>query len=414
MLYRTLIENNVQVNNIFFPTSIMIKLTNRCNLNCTFCSQGDAKNVDIDFETVKKVLEEAKRYGVCEVAYSGGEPLLYPEFKKVIDLGKSLGLYQVLVTNGVNIDKYFDDILTKVDNIGISLHGNEEIHDEVVVGKGTYQKVKANIERLNQYENGPIITLNFTISERNVNAIDDVAKFAKDHKCKLSVARLNQIGRSSENSNIQSIINQFFEQLSTETDIRVSNVIPICQMASNKKHLCHSCSAGLASVCIEADSTVKICASSTHSLGTIKVNSLFEIWNNQEFMNFRSLQWVPEVCKTCRDYAKCLGGCKAEKYKNPYTFSKDCLMAQAVEEFYEKCKKQKMVISFTNVRKIDNQFLLIGRPNRIVDEEGMLLIKTLMKTKDATSLFEKMDEDVRKKALELLYGMHKDGLLLFV
>ena len=414
MLYKTLIKNNVEVENIHFPTSIMVKLTNRCNLKCIFCSQGDAMNNDIDFGTVKKLLIEAKKYGVCEVIYSGGEPLLYPKFKEVISFGKNLGLHQVLVTNGTEIDKYIDDILSKIDSIGISLHGNENIHDELVSQRGAYQKVKRNIEILNHLKNiTPKITINYTMSEKNIGKLNDVIKFSSEHDCQLSVARLNQIGRSVSNNNIQSIVDKFVNQLNTENSIHISNVIPICQMKTDKKYLCHSCSAGIASVCIETDGGVKICASSSQSFGSIKDQSLFEVWNNLKFRNFRSLNWLPEVCKTCRDFSRCLGGCKVEVYENPYTYSKDCLMKQAIKEFYEKCTENKLIFLFSNVRRIGDEFLLLGIPNRIVDKEGMDLIKTLIMNNQFNIEFNKMEKNRRKRALELLYGMYKDGLISF-
>ena len=404
----------MQINNIFFPTSIMIKLTNRCNLMCAFCSQGEAKNVDIDMNTVKKVLEEAKHYGVCEIIYSGGEPLLYSGFREVIAYGKQLGLHQALVTNGVYLDRYLEDVVDKIDQIGISLHGDETIHDVVVGCRGAYRKVVENIEKINQTGKAPAIILNFTITENNVAAIEDVVAFAKSHGCRLSVARLNQIGKSEYNTQIKKTISTFFNQVTEDSEIRVSNVIPICQMPTRKKHLCHSCSAGLASVCIEADSTVKICASATQSLGSMKENSLYEIWNNEEFVKFRSLDWMPDLCKKCRDYAKCLGGCKAEKFENPYSQSKDCLMTMAIEDCYHDLKTKKMTLRFTDIRKINDDYLLLGKPNRIIDEDGMLLLKALLQTKNFEDYFGNMEELHRKQALELLYGMYKDGLLSLI
>lgn len=413
MQYRTIVENQVAINNIFFPTSIMIKLTNRCNLRCGFCSQGESKNVDLDWNTIMKVLQEANQYGVYEIVYSGGEPLLYDRFREVIEYGKQLGLRQVLVTNGIYLDKHLDEVLDNVDQIGISIHGGEAIHDATVGYKGAYRKVADNIEKVIQTKNAPSLMLNFTITGNNVDSIEDVVSFAKSHGCKLSVARLNQIGRSAHNTEIQNTINHFFEQLATDSGIRVSNVIPVCQMPTNKKYLCHSCSAGLASVCIEADSTVKICASSTQVFGSMMENSLYEVWNNEQFSRFRSLDWMPDLCKTCRDYAKCLGGCKAEILENPYSQSKDCLMTTAIEKFYHECKVRKMEIHITNVRRINDDYLLIGAPNRIIDEEGLMLLRELLRTKNIEEYFGNMEDLHRKQALELLYGMHKDGLLSF-
>lgn len=333
MLYKPIIENQVKINNIFFPTSIMIKLTNRCNFKCSFCSQGESSNRDIDIRIVKKVLEEAKLYGVTEIIYSGGEPLLYKNFREVISYGHKLGLFQTVVTNGFFIDKYIEDIIGNISQIGISIHGDEETHDLITGFPGNYSRIVKNIEYLNCNNFSPKITLNFTITESNIHTIHEVMAFAKTNNCSLSVARLNRVGNSINNNKIKETIDKFFNSELVDYDINVSNVIPLCQINFNKRHLCHSCSAGIASVCVDADLKVKICGSSSKIMGSLEKNILYEIWNNEDFLKFRSLNWLPNLCKNCRDFVKCLGGCKAEKYESIYSDSTDCLLGSSIEDF---------------------------------------------------------------------------------
>lgn len=413
MLYKSIIQNNVTVYSIFFPTSITIKLTNSCNLNCSFCSQGDAKNVCLDVDVVKQILDEAKLYGVYEIIYTGGEPLLYSHISEVLRYGKELGFHQILVTNGVNLEHCIEEIIAYVDNIGISIHGNETVHDSIVGKVGTYRKVVSNIKRIYKAETKPYITLNFTISDNNIECIEDVIQLSNSYGCHLCVARLNKIGRAEKNEDIANTVGKFLEQLVEDNLIKVSNVIPLCQMPKKYQHLCHSCSAGIASVCVEANGDVKMCASSSKSYGSVKENSLYEIWNNLEFTKFRSLKWLPDLCKTCRYFAQCLGGCKAENNRHLFTKSKDCLVTQAVELFYEQCTQKRLVINFGEVRRVGREYLLIGRPNRIVDEEGFHILKQLMKTKKFEDYIQKLDEEKKVETVEFLYAMYRDGLLTF-
>lgn len=185
-----------------------------------------------------------------------------------------------------------------------------------------------------------------------MDAFEDVKNFAMMHGCQLSVARLNQIGKSTNNKVIGRTINTFFEHLTDDNMVKVSNVIPLCQMPISKRHLCHSCSAGLASVCVDADATVKICGSATQVIGSLKKSSLFEVWNSDEFVKFRSLDWLPSLCRNCRDFARCLGGCKVEKYENSYSDSCDSLLTMAIEEFFNECKNKNIEFHFTNVRRM--------------------------------------------------------------
>lgn len=412
MVYKSIIQNNISIYPIFFPSSVMIKLTNRCNLNCCFCSQGDARNVDLNLNIIKKLLDEIGQYSVCEVIYTGGEPLLYPHINEILMYGKRLGLHQILVTNGMNVDCITPEVFSLIDNIGISIHGDETIHDEVVGYKGAYKKVVSNIDYIYRMKNGPSITLNFTMSERNIDCINTVQDLAKLYACQLCVARLNKIGRAEKKENIKETINAFFSQLREDNMIQVSNVIPICQAPKRYRYLCHGCSAGIASVCVEADASVKICASSNQSYGSIYNNSLYEIWNNKEFTKFRSLSWLPDLCKNCRDFTQCLGGCKAEIFNHPLTFSKDCVVSQAIEVFFKDCINKKLFINFDHIRRINHDYLLIGRPNRIIDEEGVSVIKNLMKTEHIEDFFANLNEINKKETIEFLYAMFKDGLLI--
>jgi len=46
-----------------YPNGITIELTNRCNLICNYCPKGkleDRKDMDIDFDLFKKIIDEAE------------------------------------------------------------------------------------------------------------------------------------------------------------------------------------------------------------------------------------------------------------------------------------------------------------------------------------------------------------------
>ena len=59
------------------------------------------------------------------------------------------------------------------------------------------------------------------------------------------------------------------------------------------------------------------------------------------------------------------------------------------------------------------EYLLIGRPNRIVDEEGFHILKQLMKTKNFEDYIQKLDEEKKVETVEFLYAMYRDGSLTF-
>ena len=50
-------------------------------------------------------LKELKLIGVCNIYYTGGEPLLYKYLEELLEYGYELGFNQILITNGVLLEQ---------------------------------------------------------------------------------------------------------------------------------------------------------------------------------------------------------------------------------------------------------------------------------------------------------------------
>lgn len=95
------------------PTHLQLNLTNKCNLNCAFCSCKDRdKNAMLTFDNlVNKMTDFSSLGGQSVTITGGGEPLLHPDIEAIIDFISDLGIKIGLVTNGIklhdikNIDK---------------------------------------------------------------------------------------------------------------------------------------------------------------------------------------------------------------------------------------------------------------------------------------------------------------------
>lgn len=90
---------------------LTIRLTNDCNLNCSFCSNKLLSPTD---NTLTNVVETAgnilNKFPFSTVTILGGEPLLYIDFVNVLTkMGLAVGSQVNLMTNGV----LWDDEVTK-------------------------------------------------------------------------------------------------------------------------------------------------------------------------------------------------------------------------------------------------------------------------------------------------------------
>lgn len=106
------------------PLSLQVALTERCNLNCSFCS---VVNREKKYEFSQQELIDATmafvNLGVKTVEITGGgEPTLYEGFEWYVDFCDSLGLKVGLITNGTLLHKVNKEILDKLAWLRISMN----------------------------------------------------------------------------------------------------------------------------------------------------------------------------------------------------------------------------------------------------------------------------------------------------
>jgi radical SAM protein with 4Fe4S-binding SPASM domain len=86
--------------------SLELEFTRLCDLRCTYCyaSAGEALPGELSLRELVAVIEQAKRLGAeLVVLLGGGEPLLFPALRELIQHIRALGLAQALFTNGMRL-----------------------------------------------------------------------------------------------------------------------------------------------------------------------------------------------------------------------------------------------------------------------------------------------------------------------
>jgi MoaA/NifB/PqqE/SkfB family radical SAM enzyme len=116
---KVLLDNdllNATRNNKLIPIHIQFIPTNKCNLNCKYCSCANRnKSEEIDFLIAKQIIDKCKKLGTKAVTLTGGgEPLIYPHITDLIDYFHSYDIKIGLTTNGLLLDKIPYTTLSKV------------------------------------------------------------------------------------------------------------------------------------------------------------------------------------------------------------------------------------------------------------------------------------------------------------
>ncbi len=132
-----------------YPISVELTLTNKCNLNCVYCSDKDlrvrqGRNEQLDLGTLKRLFDDLASGGTKGVVLEGGgEPTIYPFFSEVVQYAKSVGLAVGLITNGTQTLDV--DILSSLEWIRVSLDASTAEEYHALKGVDCFEKVIDNI-----------------------------------------------------------------------------------------------------------------------------------------------------------------------------------------------------------------------------------------------------------------------------
>ncbi|MDD3807927.1 MAG: radical SAM protein, partial [Candidatus Marinimicrobia bacterium] len=135
------------------PWAILMDPTSACNINCIGCWAAEyGKQLNLDLETLDRIIREGKELGIYMYIYSGGEPLIRK--KDIITLCERHPDCAFLAfTNGTLIDEPFVQEMARVHNFSpaISIEGFEKETD-ARRGKGTYAKIMQGMDYLKKYK----------------------------------------------------------------------------------------------------------------------------------------------------------------------------------------------------------------------------------------------------------------------
>ena len=151
--------------------------TRTCNLKCKHCYSSSEARIYANEMTTQEALrfiDDLADFNVPVILFSGGEPLIRPDFFDLAQYARKRGIRATLSTNGTLITK---EVAQKIKDsgigyVGISIDGIEEVNDTFRGVDGAYNLAIQGIRNCRAV--GQRVGLRFTINRSNYQDIDKV------------------------------------------------------------------------------------------------------------------------------------------------------------------------------------------------------------------------------------------------
>ncbi len=168
---------------------LYLYLSAGCNLHCrhcwitpTFVRGKPVPGECIDFELLKGAVAEARTLGLIAAKLTGGEPVLHPEFIRILDWLTEQGLRLTMETNGTLIDRALADHLhnhTGLYHIAVSFDSSEAgQHDWFRGVNGAFEAAQRGFRNLVEAGFHPQIIM--SVYRDNVSRIESLIEFAME------------------------------------------------------------------------------------------------------------------------------------------------------------------------------------------------------------------------------------------
>ncbi len=317
---------------------IILKLTSACNLNCSYCIEGDRPSErmpeDIFFKSVDDLpsLLEHVQSKDAEFLFHGGEPMLYgrESLRRLIGYARQrlsdFNVKFLMQTNGTLIDDDWIEFLKAEDiHIGISIDGYPEIHDRFRRTKDdrpTAELIIGNMKKLRAagLNFGTLMVINSAVDADRlfdfIRANDLQPKIHPVIACGRAVGRENFFGTYVDI--MKRLLERSLEAESPGIIQPLDEIIDAILGFAPIKECSFNGSCGRNFICIYPDGVTGFCGrdnSSRHlTYGSLRDHSLLELYlsANAERIRARQQYLAARDCKGCRDWELCHGGCSFE------------------------------------------------------------------------------------------------------
>ncbi len=311
------------------PLYVAWEITHRCNARCLHCYSNSGPDADpkkvLPLDAALSLIDQLADAGVLVLAFSGGEPLMHPHWKKLVGHAVRRGLNVNVGSNGSCITPGNADTLRAmgVKSVTISIDSHlPEVHDEFRRLKGLHaQAIRAvrlltargirvvvgyTPTKLNWKHGGSVISLAHELGANAVNLSEYVPAGRGGIELALAPAELHQT--------LQEWI-AAREQYKGRLEVMWHDCRVALLVTEEEKRKYVGCGAGRLVARIMPDGTVTPCVFLPTAIGTLADTPFKTMWQDAQLLQqFRSRTGnISGNCGKC-EFLNVCGGCRAVSY----------------------------------------------------------------------------------------------------
>lgn len=328
------------------PSIVTIILTYKCNLTCIMCQKSSLDSnmynenpAEIDFNKLENFLRDNAKY-LSLVKLHGGEPILYKDFEKVINLLNELNLKYTIITNGFLLnEKLSKKLLKNCLLVSISIDSaDKNIYANMRKGSNLEQITK-NVSSLNKIKKqnkkkAPYLNVAATMFSFNITGLCDLVEYcSKNEIPTLSVSEGSYyntpfIKEDDFLINNKKLVEECVDNAQIIADrlgivLRFNSQILYWNKQENKlinnRSRITNCFNFYFSIVINPKFDIQICPLS-FPIDNLNYSSLSQVWNSRDSNIFKARKLInnknefPDTCRYCNDYNNSLFNQNGEEY----------------------------------------------------------------------------------------------------
>lgn len=162
------------------PTVILMPHS-ACNCRCIMCDiwKNNARKTSWTSEQFERLLASLINLKTRHVVLSGGEALLHPNVFEFSRKMKQVKMQITLLTTGLLLERFSDEIVRYVDDVIVSLDGSRDVHDAIRSIPGAFDQIAEGIRGIRKRNPEFNITARCVLQKTNFRDIENTVDAAR-------------------------------------------------------------------------------------------------------------------------------------------------------------------------------------------------------------------------------------------